>query len=103
MMMMITMEGTIKMEDVNDGNSNHNDNDHVYDEMAELQIVFRYHGPNDPWLCKMMGQFSKEWVNDNLKCTHLNHSLYLWKTLADKVSCHWLSALSFFFDGISSC
>ena len=29
---------------------------------SELQIVFRYHGPNelnDPWLCKMMGPFSK--------------------------------------------
>ena len=40
---------------------------------AELQIVFRYHGPNDPWLCKMMGQFSKGWVNDNLNCTHLQY------------------------------
>ena len=39
--------------------------------VTELQIVFRYHGPNDPWLCKMMGQFLKGWVNDNLKCTHL--------------------------------
>ena len=35
----------------------------------ELQIVFRYHGPNDPGLCKMMGQFSKGWVSDNLKWT----------------------------------
>ena len=51
---------------------------------AELQIAFRYHGPNDPWLCKMMGQFSKGWVSDNLKCTHLNHSLYLWTTLLTK-------------------
>ena len=43
---------------------------HLY---AELQIVFRYHGPNDPWLCKMMGQFSIGGVNDNLKCTHLQY------------------------------
>ena len=39
----------------------------------ELHIVFRYHRPNDPWLCKMMGQFSEGWVNDNLKCTHLQY------------------------------
>ena len=57
------------------------DQEYLY---AELQIVFRDHGPNDPWLCKMMGQFSKGWVYDNLKCTHLNHSLYLWKTLLTK-------------------
>ena len=44
-----------------------------YEHMAELQIVFRYHGPNDPWRCKIMGQFSKGWVNDNLKCTHLQY------------------------------
>ena len=50
---------------------------HIYKDpyihIAELQIVFRYHGPNDPWLCKMMGQFSKGWVNDNFKCTHLQY------------------------------
>ena len=37
--------------------------------LSELQIILRYHGPNDPWLCKIMGQFSKGWVNDSLKCT----------------------------------
>ena len=67
---------------------------------AELQIVFRYHGPNDPWLCKMMGQFSKGWVNDSLKCTHLNPSLYLWKTLLTKSAVAgfqlWVSSLAAF-------
>ena len=32
---------------------------------SELQIVFRHHGPNDPWPCKMRGQFWKRWVIDN--------------------------------------
>ena len=66
----------------------------------ELQIVFRYHGPNDPWLCKMIGQFWKGWVSDNLKCTHLNHSLYLWKTLLTKSAVAgfqlWVSSLAAF-------
>ena len=50
-----------------------NENQHILNMTSELQIVFRYHGPNDPWLCKMMGQFPKGWVNNNLKCTHLQY------------------------------
>ena len=73
---------------------------YIYIYIHRASDCFQISWAQWPVAMQMMGNFSKGWVNDNLKCTHLNHSLYLLKTLLTKSAFAgfqlWVSSLAAF-------